>query len=419
MAAVTPFRALRYNPAVAGDLSAVLSPPYDVITPEQQARLYQASPYNVVRLILGTQSSSDTPKDNRYTRAARDYRAWQEQRVLTQDAEPALYLVEHRFRSRGRAQTRIGFFALLGLMNGVEQGVFRHEATLSGPKEDRTKLLEAVPANLEPIFCTYPDDGGVVQALLSRQTSRPPAIEALIQDEPVRVWAVQDRSVVDAVVRHLASHPVMIADGHHRFEVGLAGRARYGAIMAYFCSMADPALVVQPIHRIVEAPGTGNAQALSAIARVEPAADLAAVMRWLEASDPAAPGRFGLSDGQRCFTVAVTPEPLQRWLSTPSVPASIAALDVSVLHHLVLPHLGVPVTKAGAGATGVRYTAQAQDAVSALAAGQAGSAWFLRPILLSRVYEIAAQGVRLPPKSTYFYPKVPSGLAINPFGVLP
>lgn len=405
MVTINPFRALRYDPAQAGRLGDVLSPPYDVITPEEQERLYQASPHNVIRLILGKESAQDSPADNRYTRARRDFDAWRSGRVLVQDPAPAIYALEQRFQDGGQAHTRLGFIALFQLDGEGGPPVYRHEATLSAPKADRTKLLEAVPANLEPIFCVYPDEGGAVQRVLEALTrTAPPSGTATLGSEAIRFWVVTDHDLVQEITQRLAPVHVLIADGHHRFEVAYAHRSRYPALMSYFVSMADPALVVRPIHRVVEARGASMVPTLTPLCALEPAEDLEALLGWLQAQSGA--GRFGFFDGQRYFRVTVTEGALQRWVRAPTVPAPLAGLDVSILHGFLLP-------SAGLNGSGVRYTADAHRALHEVTTGSAGSAWWLRGIPLRHVYELASQGLVLSPKSTYFYPKVPSGIAIN------
>ena len=408
MPAIRPFRALRYNPEVVSDLSRVVSPPYDVIDAQEQERLYQASPYNIVRLILGKQSSSDTDSDNRYTRARREFDAWQESRVLSRDQAPALYLVEHAFPDGGRTRSRLGFIALLELGDAVERAVYRHEATLAAPKQDRTKLLDAVPASLEPIFCVYPDAGGAIQARLHDLTAAAtPSSRAAVNGETVRVWAVTEPSVIEEIRCVLAQVAVLIADGHHRFEVACAQRARYGALMSYFVSMEEPSLIVRPIHRVLQEGGAADLQALRSVCAVEQAPDLASIIRWLQGGGDQ--GRFGWYDGRALSRVTVHPERLARWLMAPSVPLPVATLDVSLLHGLILPELGLKN-----GTTGIRYAADTAAAVREVDAGEGRSAWLLRGIPLPQVYALASQGLSLPPKSTYFYPKIPSGLTINP-----
>ena len=407
MVTIRPFRALRYNPELISDLGRVLSPPYDVIDADEQERLYQVSPYNIVRLILGKSSPRDTDQDNRYTRARRDFDAWQESRVLSRDPTPALYLIEHTFAEDGHARSRVGFIALLELGDAVERAVYRHEATLAAPKHDRMKLLETVPASLEPVFCVYPDAGGAMQARLRALIAgAAPTAHATMSGETIRVWAMTEPSVIQELGRALARVAVLIADGHHRFEVAYAQRARCGALMSYFVSMAEPSLVVRPIHRLVTLGPKATPEILEPLCRIEPFTDLAAVIRWLE-DDQGERGRFGYYDGRALYGLTVRPDRAARWLMAPTVPLPLATLDLSLLHGLVLPELGVDKDD-------IRYTADATQAVQAVDRLDAESAWLLRGIPLAQVYALASQGLTLPPKSTYFYPKVPSGLTIHP-----
>lgn len=415
MVTIQPFRALRYDPARVGALSAVLAPPYDVINAVQQEQLYQASPYNVIRLILGKEYPNDTPQENRYTRTQRDFAAWRQNGVLQQDATPALYLIQHTFSGAGGSVSRWGFIALLQFESEATPNVFRHEMTLSAPKVDRTKLLAAVPANLEPIFCIYPDPGAKVQGLLAAtaEVQKPTGEATVGAEEAVRLWALTDPGVVQHVVAHLKRVAVLIADGHHRFEVAQANRAQYPAVMTYFASMEDPALVVRPIHRMLTHAAPLETGLLQRWCTLTPLADMPAALAWLEANKE--PGCFGVFDGRRWVGVALLGGCLRQWLSDTQVPNALATLDVILLHQLLLPGLDIRLDAAAAagpsGAT-VRYFADPQEAVQTLGAAT-GSVWLLRGIPLPQVYDIASQGYTLPQKSTYFYPKVPSGLVMN------
>ena len=407
MVAIRPFRALRYHPTLIPNLSEVIAPPYDVIGEEEQEQLYNSSPYNIVRLILGKQSPMDTEQDNRYTRAHRDFTTWRTARALAQDPTPALYLIEHTFQDGGRARIRLGVIALLEFQDAAGRFVYRHEATLAAPKADRTKLLDAVPANLSPIFCVYPDEQGLVQRALHEATRQlKPTATATLHGEDIRLWALTDPQIIETMTRHLASVAVLIADGHHRFEVAYARRRQYGALMSYFVSMADPALVVRPIHRAVLGASTPSRDTLRTLCELEPAADLDSLTAWLQADS--SQGRFGYAEGRTLFRLRIKPERIAQWLMTPAVPRPLATLDVSLLHGLLLPHLSVN------GAT-VRYTPHASQAILDVEQHGSGSAWLLRGIPLAQIYALASEGFTLPPKSTYFYPKVPSGLTINPF----
>jgi len=422
MVAIRPFCALRYNPEQISDLSEVIAPPYDVISPEHQERLYQASPYNVVRLILSRQFPRDTPTDNRYTRARRDFEAWRKAGVLVADPIPSLYLIQHTFSDEGQRRSRLGFIALLELGEDIERQVYRHETTLASPREDRMKLLEAVPANLSPIFCVYPDAQGFIHSVLQAQTlEAPPLARAAFNGDMVQVWALTDTRLIHAVADRLRSIAVFIADGHHRFEVACGKRTQYSHVMSYFVSMADPSLIVRPIHRIIWHPALARLDAIRQICQLEPAPDLPSVLQWLQHGPPSsetaegagAPhGRFGYSDGNALYHATVHPDRLGRWLSAPSMPGPVAALDVSILHGLILPAL----TGAAPGSDRqalVTYTPRATEALETVARARGSSMWLLRSIPVDQIYALAAQGLTLPPKSTYFSPKVPSGLTIH------
>lgn len=427
MTAIHPFRALRYDPERVGGLESVVAPPYDVITAQEQEALYHASPRNIVRLILGKQCPTDTDTENRYTRARREFAAWCEEGILRRDPVPALYLVEHTFRDEDGPRpvrtcsngpsTRLGLIALLGLDEATTRTVYRHEATLAAPKADRLKLLEAVPANLSPIFCVYPDPRATVQTVVQGiAAARVPEAHVTFHGETVRLWVISDEAAIEDMTRRLAETPVLIADGHHRFEVAWSRRARSPAVMTYFVSMADPALRVRPIHRIVRGGRMVHAQALRHLCTLEPSADRTALLEWLERdgtiSAASAGGRFGYWDGRTLSRMTVRAEALAQWLMTPPVPLPLAMLDVSILHGLILPHLGVDPAQ-------VTYAATASEALEAVTDPAGGGAWLLRGVPLSQVFALAAQGFTLPPKSTYFYPKVLSGLVLNPLRDLP
>jgi uncharacterized protein (DUF1015 family) len=306
----------------------------------------------------------------------------------------------------------LGFIALLELQDGVERQVYRHEATLAAPKEDRARLLDAVPANLSPIFGVYPDEQGTIQKLLmqcSVNSASPPIAQGMLHGERIWLWAVTQPRGIEPIVEHLKHVGLLIADGHHRFEVAYSRRRQYGMLMAYFVSMKDPALIVRPIHRVVHQPVP--MERLRQWCAVEPAGDaasLTSLVQWLGLREASEQGYFAYWDGRQLYRVSVRPDRLAQWLIAPSVPRPIAALEVSLLHQLLLPQLYDPTTPA------LHYTADASSAVQTVNGVTNASAWLLRAIPLPQVYALAAQGLTLPPKSTYFYPKVPSGLVLNP-----
>ena len=435
MVAIAPFRALRYNADLVGSLSRVIAPPYDVISPREQDELYDASAYNVVRLIYGKQFPDDTEYANRYTRATATFEEWCRRRILVRDETPALYLVEHAFAWQGQAFRRLGFIALLEFHGSVPEQVLRHEATFEAPKTDRSRLLEAVRANLSPVFCIAPDPQQRVSPLLKQVTqAQRPLAAARYRDEQIRLWAITDPERIQTVREQLAGASVLIADGHHRFDVAFAKRHLFGAVMSYFALLEDPALVIRPIHRVVHiAPEARDAwrERLKTLCTLESAPSLEHVTRWLATGQ--GHGRFGYYEQGCCSTVTLREDVLATWLLRASVPLALAGLDVTVLHEVMLPRLLGPACAAAGGAAGrtsgppraseggppganhlCRYTPDPAQAIE-MAQQEGDCAWLLRAIPLPQVFALAAQGFTLPQKSTYFYPKVLSGLCINPF----
>ncbi len=422
MVAIAPFRALRYNLERVGDVSEVIAPPYDVISPDQQDRLYQRSPHNIVRLILGKQFPDDRHGADRYSRAKDTLAQWRQEQVLIRDPSPAIYVIEHQFTWDGQPRQRVGFIGLLQFEGSLPGQVYGHEATFDAPKADRTQLLDAVRAHLSPVFCILPDPHKQIERVLDEVRRQPPAAsgEAQFGQSPtaarpdrLRVWVLREPGAIAQIQQAAAAHAVLIADGHHRFAVALSRRALCPAVMTYFARLDDPALIVRGYHRVVALPDAATAR-LEQICRITPVADRAALLERLNGTS--GPGQFGLYRRAGWALASVRPEALAGWLAAPSVPAGLASLDVSILHHWLLPELGVP----GASASTIRYTPDPGDAASLVDRGEGRDwAWLLRPIPVPEIFALSKQGLMLPQKSTYFYPKVLSGLVINAFDDAP
>ncbi|HEY8490635.1 MAG TPA: DUF1015 domain-containing protein, partial [Dehalococcoidia bacterium] len=265
MADVRPFRGLRYDARRAGPLDRLIAPPYDVISPEQQDRLHEASPYNVIRIELGRDLPDDTPERNRYTRAADALRQWREAGVLAQDANPACYLYEQEFRYHGHAYRRRALFARVRL-EPWEAGVIRpHEHTLAPAREDRLRLLRAVRCNVSPVYGLYRGGRRDLQAVLDGAAAGPPAADATdVLGLRHRLWLLTDPAALEAAAAALAGATIYIADGHHRYETALAYRDERRAaapswtgeepenfVLMGLTAADDPGLLVLPIHRLV------------------------------------------------------------------------------------------------------------------------------------------------------------------------
>jgi uncharacterized protein (DUF1015 family) len=443
MAEIMPFRALRYNPRFVPDLKQVVAPPYDVISPEAQERYHARHPYNVVRLILAKDEAADTPGDNRYTHAAATFAAWRRERILRRDPEPALYLYEQEF-SIGDAHRlrRRGLLALVRLHEYSEKVIFPHERTFARYKDDRLRLMRACPANLEAILGFYPGPAPAMAAIFDRRMETDAAVR-LVDEDGVghRLWLVQDAAEVDALQAALRDRPVIIADGHHRYETALnfrnerRGRDAFpreaacdrldGFVLMHLVQADDPGLVILPTHRVIRRrPACAGEALMTALAR-----HFRIQSFPLDAANPLRTLRTALADlahrrdgGIACALYAGGAEVLLLKLTDPTVPQALlaeghaqafAGLDVAVLHRLLIEGiLGVPSTSQADDS--IRYTREESQALAEVSAGEAALAIFLNAPRVEQVQAVAIAGERMPQKSTFFFPKVLSGLVMNP-----
>ncbi|MBI2372312.1 MAG: DUF1015 domain-containing protein [Deltaproteobacteria bacterium] len=438
MAVIVPFRGVRYNPQVVGDLSAVTTPPYDVISPEQQRRLYARHPHNAIRLELGMNDPGERGGEDRYTRAAAYFRNWLDSGVLAQDQAPALYLYEQRFRLQGdQEHTRRGIIARVRLeaLGGV---ALPHERTLAAPKEDRFRLLRAARVNFSPIFSLYDDPSGAVLGPLEPLFAREPAAEARDDDGGEhRLWVVTDPARHHEVGRAMAPRPFVIADGHHRYETclrfrdlmraehpGWTGQEGYHFALMYFCSARDKGLCILPTHRVVSRVPGLEAAALEA--RLRPHFDLerhpwggsdeAAVRaRWVRRLEEVGESRpcVGVyARGSDAYLVVTPRTGLDLDQVLAHVPVTLRQTDVVILHELLLRRaLGLGEGELEGQLT---YERDTEEVLGEVQAGMGQLAFLLRPPRVQQVMEVALSGQTLPQKTTYFYPKLLTGLVFNP-----
>jgi uncharacterized protein (DUF1015 family) len=432
MADIRAFRAYRYDLGRVGALSDVIAPPYDVIDPTFQQALYDCSPYNVVRLILNQEKPSDTESDNRYTRAAGFLRAWQADDVLVQDSARSVYVYHQDFEVEGRRHTRKGFLARVRLEPFGTGKIFPHEETMSGPKADRLRLFHATATNLSPIFGLFPDPQQEVNAVLDNAVRRVLPLEATDHLGVVsRLWPVTDQHVLSTVTGLLGPKPVFIADGHHRYETGLryleerrqAGEvhddeAAPNFILMMLVAMSDPGLVILPTHRLVSGLPALTAEQLAGLLsphfQVERVGTGEQGGRDAWTLLEAAGGQDILAFG----TVADGVWQMARLRDRALMDRLAAAhspewrgLAVSILHVLVLDHLLGPGLKVRPECRYVHQLREVQDAVTA---GACRLAVLVPPATMDHVETIAGSHEKMPPKSTYFYPKLLSGLVFNP-----
>jgi uncharacterized protein (DUF1015 family) len=419
MADVQPLRALHYDPAVVDSLQAVVSPPYDVIDPEQRAALAERSPYNVVRIDL---PQAEREGDDPYAVAAALLERWQADGAVVRDREPAIWALVQDYRAPdGTSRTRHGLFARVRVEEYGAGRIRPHERTHPGPREDRLRLTRATRANLSPIFSLYSDPEGAAWGALADATEGSPA-EELSDDEGTthRLWRVADPDAIAAVQAALGSAELLIADGHHRYEtariyadeVGGEGEHRY--VLMCLVALEDPGLTVFPTHRLISGTTSQTQEALAGTLREH--FDIAPIEHSeLRPADGDGPLEMGYIDSffKRAFRLTLKdPAVAERVLD--GQPEPFRRLDTAVLEALVL--------KGPLGLTdddidhmrGLGYARSDAEALELVLSGAYDAAFFLRSTPVEQVQEIAATGVNMPPKTTYFYPKIPTGLLFNP-----
>lgn len=413
MADIAPFSGLRYAADRIGDLAAVLSPPYDVIGERARAELEARHPKNVVRLELPRGVD-----DARYTGAANLLRAWTAEGFLQQDAAPAFYVYEQQFTWEGRAYTRRGFFAAVRLEPFEKRVVLPHEHTLSGPKEDRRKLLRATRTQLSPIFGLYRDADGAAQTVIDAAVATAPAVDVTTGGVRDRMWLLTEPAAVTNLTRILHGKQILIADGHHRYETMLGMRSELGSdfTMMYLARAEDPGLLVLPTHRLVRDLDGFDFSALCASAKA--AFDIAGGNEATADAIEARLEREGRG-GKVVLAVRVPGEAATSWFTLKSFvdlsalgPRALRGLDVTVLHGVILgPLLGIDAA-ALASQTNLTYTHDTGEALRRVAAGDAQVAFLMNPTKVEEVLTACEAGFVLPQKSTYFQPKLATGLVM-------
>ena len=420
MANVTPFRGWRYNPAKVDDMAAVLCPPYDLITPQIQQALMDRHPLNIIHLEAGEGLDWSANPSGRYAETAQRFEQWLRDGVLQQESQPAYYLLRHGFSIGGRERARLGLIACVGIEDYDTRQVLPHEFTEAPAIRDRVTLMESVSANISPIMSLYQDADNELGPVFQRVMSAPPEVYA--SDEygsDTALWRISDPAEVGAISGFFANRPVFLADGHHRYEAsrhyqqarhaeGAAGASlAHNYVMMTLIAFDDPGLVVLPYHRNLSGLSTEQLQRvktrLAEVFDAESAGERSAdeLVELVEER-----GRTGR------VMAAVTPEGAQLLtLRESAIGAEWGSLAVSeawVLEEQVLrPELGEATLQH------LGFLHDHEEAARGVASGTLQMAFFLKPFPMDAFQEIVGQGQRLPRKSTFFYPKLPTGLVIN------
>jgi uncharacterized protein (DUF1015 family) len=418
MADVQPLRTLRYDLATVGSLDAVAAPPYDVIDAPLRAELAARSPFNVVEVDLPEDNGGDP-----YLHAQTTMEAWLQQGVVVREREPAIWAMTQDYSGPdGNAYTRHGFFCRVRVEDYGPGRIRPHERTQPGPKEDRLRLTRATRANLSPIFSLFPDAEGEAWRTLEPLTGADQPYATVTDSDGTvnRLWRISDPGAIERIQAILAGRELLIADGHHRYETArvyereVGGEGAHSYVLMFLCSLQDSGLTIFPTHRLLTGLDENRRAALrEAIERHFDVTEIDAGELEPPAGD--GPVAFGYLD-------AFDRRPLRLTLRNQAgVDDALAGrsdayrhLDTAVLEALVLKGaLGMSEDDV-ANKRGLGYSKDFADARAAVESGRADAAFFMRATPVEQVREVAEAGESMPPKSTFFYPKIPTGLVFNP-----
>jgi uncharacterized protein (DUF1015 family) len=412
MAEIIPFTGILYN---VSRVSAedVLAPPYDVITPEYREALYMQSPYNIVRIDFGKEETADSEADNKYTRARRYLNAWLKEGVLVRSEKPSIYAYEMSYVLNGVRKRLLGFLGLVKLEELDKGSIYPHECTYSKPKQDRLNLMRSCGANTSPIFSLYKSSEGRISDILTRVSATEPYMESEnIAGDLHRLWQIDDAGEIGMIRRELEDKAIFIADGHHRYETAFeyyremsaketpTGTKPFDHVLMFLANMLDEGLTILPTHRLLkEIPGNIDA-VLSEFFEVENVRNDFSI-------------RENLSGKKRVFGFFRRGDDMWHILkykggNLSDIHPDLRGIDVIILHELVLKKI-LKTAEIG-------YEMDVQRALEKVRSGEFNAAFFLNPTRVEDVEKAALSSVRMPPKSTYFYPKLLTGLVINKFG---
>lgn len=418
MAEIKAFKGMRYTSA-AGDLNALVCPPYDIISDSQREKYVEENPCNIIRLEL--------PKggEERYKEAGKTLKDWLDKEILACDKEDSIYVYEMLFSANGVRNRLKGFVSLVKLADFSEGIVLPHEETLSKAKEDRFNLMSETFCNFSQIYSLYMDDDGSVYSMIDGCSKGAPDMEVTDPDGTVhRMWKVSDSSVIKSVTEAFRDKKLYIADGHHRYETALnfhkkQGTESSGYIAMMLVNMENKGLVVFPTHRIVK--GLENFDAEKVIEDCKSYFDIAeapgeermqaALNQFYDEGKKA----FAMYAGcGKCYVMTLKDESAVKKL-LPEMSEAYCGLDVTVLHSLVLERiLGIDKENM-ANQKNLTYTRSRQEALEAVDMDGADCSFILNPTKVSEIRDVAAAGEKMPQKSTYFYPKLITGLVMNKF----
>lgn len=418
MSTIRPFQAVYYNLSKVGDLKSVVCPPYDVISPEEQMNLLNASPYNFTHIDFNRDQSDDTKERNKYSRAKKTFEEWLAQGVMIQDDCPAIYFYKQEYKIMGQKHNRLGFISLMELEDDDESRVRPHEKTHANAVDDRLKLTEALNSNLSSIFVCYSDKSRKVEKIFLKNIfSEKPFLDVEDKDQ-VRhqVWRLTDSDLIQEINDSLTDQQLFIADGHHRYKVAceyrksrLAKKSRPGQgsdsfnyVMTYFTNMDSRDLQIFPMHRVVKTVGASMdfIEDYFRVDKVKGKQDLLILLAKAGRNEHA----FGLYTREGIFLLRLKNKLLIHTMIQEGS-EHYKSLDATILKAFVLDKIGVE-------SVDLAYVKDLTQATDMVDSGEAQAAFILNPVRIEQLRAVALAGEKMPPKSTYFYPKVLSGLTV-------
>ncbi len=423
MAEIRPFNAVVYNQERFKDYSVLTCPPYDVISPEEQIYYHDLSPYNFLNVLL----RKDTPGENKYQRSGALFKEWLKENILIKSKNPGIYFYSQQYIIRGEKKTRLGFIALLRL-GDKSSAVFAHENTRLKAKEDRLKMLKKTNANLSPIFVVLKDEKRIIQRVFDQHIlGRPPFIEVTDKEKTLhKLWNIEDKDVIEFIQSGMEKEDAFIADGHHRYEVSCAYRdeirqklgnkfsedSSFNYTLSYFTNADQRGLSILPIHRLL---------------RLDQEIDLSAFLKdlkdYFDVEEVKGKDRFfflmeksgcsehvlGMYKNKRYWLLRLkNVKILDKMMN--DKPKEYRSLDVSILNQLIFKDI---LKYNLEDKDSLSYSPHPEEFIAAVNNDPFAVAFFLNPVKMSQIIAVALGGNKMPPKSTYFYPKVLSGLLIN------
>jgi len=422
MAEIIPFKGILYNPDKV-DGTSVMAPPYDIVTPELREALYDKNPYNIIRIDLGKDKIGDNEEENRYTRASRWLNEWIEQGILIRDSEPSFYCYETSynppFTKGGGGGIEKKLRGLIGAVRIEELGSGRihpHEMTYSKPKADRLNILRFCNANISPIFSLYSGPERITSTILEKVVRGKALIEAKNGDGFIhRLWRINSKTAIMAIKKELADKDIFIADGHHRYETALefknemGGKGEWNYVMMFLANMEDDGLTILPTHRLVKiGKGKKIRESLKPYfditdIRFDASSEAQAKQEMFRAIEKSKHSVGMFIKGEKAFYVLS----FKGSYFEIDSPPSLQGIAVTILHKLIFEKL--------LGIDEFEYEMDSDLAIERVNNSSFQVVFFLSPTKVQDVKRVALAGQRMPPKSTYFYPKLLTGMVIYKF----